>query len=194
MAHRSIGGKPSPQTFVRHARVRRRGTVALAVAGGWAALLLALAPVADAQADSRLTPASAASTYCAHLPASKVSAIVGWAVRLEDAMVKNTILVCLYVGSGNVSLEKDTPMSISAFSTRAKAEAMAKEMFPKGTPITFSPLPALGATAFYWTAIIGGHPFSGANDNRGVTGYYSEMSGSLQRAKLVQLERLAISA
>jgi hypothetical protein len=65
---------------------------------------------------------------------------------------------------------------------------------PKGTTISFEPLGALGPNAFYWTGVIGGSPYSGADAFKGTTGYFSEMSGSLQQAKLELLERLALSA
>jgi hypothetical protein len=55
-------------------------------------------------------------------------------------------------------------------------------------------LPSLGPEAFVWTAEIGGSPYSGANDYRGATGWFSEMGGKPQTSKLAQLVKLAIAA
>lgn len=128
------------------------------------------------------------------MPSSKVSSIVGWTVVSNAPVVKGSILACIYAGSaGNVSIEKETGLLASDLATLSKAEEMAKAIFPKGTRITFTPLTALGYTSYYWTAVLGGSPFSGANTNRGTTGYYAEMSGRLQRTALLKLDQLAIS-
>jgi hypothetical protein len=172
----------------------RRGAVAFVVASSCAVLAFEFAPSA-AEAVVSVPHSSAASAYCARLPATKVSSVVGWTVTFTDADVKGSIFACLYQGStGNVTIEKETGLPASDLATRGDAEAMTQAMFPKGTKITFTPLSALGPAAFYWTAVIGGHPFSGANTNKGTTGYDSEMSGTLQQSKLEQLEELGISA
>lgn len=175
---------------------RRRGVVPFLAACVGAASVVVLAPsIADA--------AQSASANCAHVPASKVSSIVGWRVTLGDALVEGATIGCLYERSaGNVTIEKETGMSASGIATRQKAEAGHKKLFyasqpkplPKGTTISFSPLSALGPIAFYWTGMIDGSPWSGADAFKGTTGYFSEMPGTLQRSKLEQLERLAISA
>jgi hypothetical protein len=137
------------------------------------------------------------------MPASKVSSIVGSSVALTDAMVQGSTLVCLYEGSsGAITLEKETGMAASGIATRQKAEAGHKKLFyasqpkplPKGTTISFSSLSGLGSSAFYWTGVIEGKPYSGADAFKGTTGYFSEMGGALQQSKLEQLERLALAA
>jgi hypothetical protein len=137
------------------------------------------------------------------MPASMVSSIVGSTVDLEEAVVSGSTLVCLYHGSTNtVTLEKETGMAASGIATRQKAEAGHKKLFyasqptplPKGTTISFEPLAALGSSAFYWTGVIAGMPYSGADAFKGTTGYFSEMRGALKKSPLEDLERLALSA
>jgi hypothetical protein len=146
---------------------------------------------------------SAASEYRAKLPSSKVSSIVGWTVTFAEPVVEGTTIACLYEGSsGNVTIEKEAGMAASGIATRQRAEAGHKKLFyasqpkplPKGTTISFAPLAALGSSAFYWTGVIEGSPYSGADAFKGTTGYFSEMAGTLQESKLEQLERLALSA
>lgn len=130
------------------------------------------------------------------MTAARVASIIGWTVTFNDAVDKGPTLACLYEGSvGNVTIEKESGIPASSFSTLAKAESGTRASFPKGTRISFFPLSALGPRAFFWTAVIGGHPFSGANDYKATkTGYFSEMAGTLQRTRLEQLEKLAIAA
>jgi hypothetical protein len=147
--------------------------------------------------------ASSSSAFCAKMPSAKVSLIVGWSVTLGQPVVEGTTIACLYEGSsGNVTIEKEVGMAASGIATRQKAEAGHKKLFyasqpkplPKGTTISFSPLAALGPNAFYWTGVIAGSAYSGADAFKGTTGYFSEMTGGLQDAKLEKLEQLALSA
>lgn len=124
-------------------------------------------------------------------------------MTLGEPVVAGGTIACLYEGSaGNVSIERETGMAASGIATRQKAEAGHKKLFyasqpkplPKGTTISFTPLAALGASAFYWTGVIGGSAWSGADAFKGTTGYFSEMPGTLQKSKLEQLERLALAA
>lgn len=146
---------------------------------------------------------NAATSFCAKMPSSKVSSIVGWTVTLGAPVVAGRTIACLYEGSGgDVSIEKESNMAASGIATRQKAEAGHKKLFyasqpqplPKGTTISFEPLAALGASAFYWTAVIEGSAWSGADAFKGTTGYFSEMPGKLQQSKLEALERLALAA
>ncbi len=164
---------------------------------------VALVPSLSAARLRAHTSNSAASAYCAKMPASMVSSIVGSTVDLEEAVVSGSTLVCLYHGSTNtVTLEKETGMAASGIATRQKAEAGHKKLFyasqptplPKGTTISFEPLAALGSSAFYWTGVIAGMPYSGADAFKGTTGYFSEMRGALKKSPLEDLERLALSA
>lgn len=146
--------------------------------------------------------ASSASAYCAGMPASKVSAIVGWSVTLSDELVHGSTLVCLYQGSaGTVTLEKETGIVASTIATRSKAEAAHKKLFyasqphplPAGTTISFTAATALGPLAFYWNGVIGAMPYSGADDYQGTTGYFAEMSSALQSSRMAKLEQLALA-
>jgi hypothetical protein len=137
------------------------------------------------------------------MPSAKVSSIVGHSVTLAQPVVEGTTIACLYEGSsGNVTIEKEAGMPASSVATRQKAEAAHKKLFyasqptplPKGTAIDFSPLSALGSTAFYWTGVIVGSPYGGADVFKGTTGHFSEMTGGLEDSKLEKLEQLALSA
>jgi hypothetical protein len=190
-------GKP------RRKRRPRRGAVTLLSANA-SVLVLSAVGLAPAASASQVTAhASSSSAFCAKMPSGKVSSIVGWSVTLGQPVVEGTTVACLYQGtSGNVTIEKETGMAASSIATRQKAEASHKKLFyasqpkplPKGTTISFSPLAALGSNAFYWTGVIAGSPYSGADAFKGTTGYFSEMTGKPQDSKLEKLEQLALSA
>lgn len=91
---------------------------------------------------------SSASAFCAKMPSSKFSSIVGWAVTLGAPVVAGATVACLYEGSsGNVGIERETGMLASGISTREKAEAGHRKLFyasqpkplPEGTTISFVP-------------------------------------------------------
>ncbi len=190
----------------RHQRARswRGGALSLLTASACAVAFsgVALLPsVGAAQLKAHLSD-STASAFCAKMPASKVSSIVGSTLTLGEAVVQGTTLVCLYDGSSaTVTLEKETGMAASGIATRKEAEAGHKQLFyasqpkplPKGTTISFLPLDALGSTAFYWKGVIEGIPYGGADAFKGTTGYFAEMRGPLEQSKVEKLERLVLS-
>jgi hypothetical protein len=138
-----------------------------------------------------------AAAFCSKIPAHQVSTVVGKALKLTSAVKKGTILACLYSSSPTeaaISVETQTGLPASQVASRASAEKAARANFPTGTNIAFAPLPGLGPLAFTWTAIIGGSRFSGANDYKSSTGWFAEMPGALQPAKLAALVKLAIGA
>jgi hypothetical protein len=138
--------------------------------------------------------ASPVSTFCAHLPAAKVSSIVGTGVAFRSATVVKGTLECEYAGPVVVVILKEPGLPAAKLATRASAEATAKSGFPAGTRIAFSALPALGASAFSWTATIAGTAFNGIGANKGTTGYGVEVSGSPRIATDERLIKLGMSA
>lgn len=198
-----VATRPSSGALLRRREARRWRVTASLAAACASAIAVAVAPPAGAAHLTAHASSSSASAYCAKMPSSKVSAIVGWSVTLGAPVVDATTIACLYEGSaGNVSIEKETGMAASGIATQQKAEAGHKKLFyasqpkplPKGTTISFTPLAALGSNAFYWTGVIAGSPYSGADAFKGTTGYFSEMPGALQESKLEQLEKLALAA
>ena len=159
---------PSSRRALRFDPVPRRA--ALGLFG--AVLGLAVAGPSAAAA------ASPVSTFCAHLPAAKVSSIVGASVAFRSATVVKGTLECEYAGPVVVVILKEPGLPAAKLATRASAEATAKSGFPAGTRIAFSALPALGASAFSWTATIAGTAFNRIGANKGTTGYGVEVSGS----------------
>jgi hypothetical protein len=146
---------------------------------------------------------SSVSTFCAKMPASKVSSIVGSTLTLAEAVVQRGISVCLYNGATNtVTLEKEPNLPASQTGTRQGAEAAHKKLFyasqptplPKGTTISFVPLAGLGNSAFYWNGMIEGTSYSGADAFKGSTGYFTEMRSALQQSKVKRLEQLLLAA
>lgn len=182
------------ETSPRHIR---RGAGLLLAAGACltpvAAIFVPVQAATATQNRALLTPHSAVSTYCAHLPASKVSSTVGATVSLREAIVVKTALECVYGGTVTVLISKESSMPASELATLAKAEATAAAGFPKGTKLRFSPLPSLSPTAFSWTTTINGGPFGGVANNKGTTGYGIELSGKLQLSKLERLLALGIA-
>ncbi|HEX4519306.1 MAG TPA: hypothetical protein VH063_06960 [Gaiellaceae bacterium] len=150
----------------------------------WALILAAVACFASSLPSfAGAARASAVSAYCAHIPASKVSAVVGGGVTLRSAVVIKGTLECQYGGATVVVILKEPGIPAADLATPARAEAKARLGFPAGTRIAFASLPALGASAFSWTATIDGMPFAGVGANRGTTGYGSELSGKASIAK-----------
>jgi hypothetical protein len=168
----------------RHARRRLRLAVVLVATGA----CVGVAPVAALAASS-----SAAAAYCAKLPATKVTSIVGGKVSFKGAEVVSTTLECQYAGAAFVTLLKEPGIPAANLATLSKAEATALRGFPKGTHVKFAALPALGKTSFSWTATIDGQPFAGVGEDQGTTGYGAEMSGNANIPKLERLIALAIA-
>ena len=159
-----------------------------------AALSLFGAVLGLAVAGPAAAGASPVSTFCAHVPASKVSSAVGTSVVLRSATVVKGTLECEYAGSVVVVILKEPSIPAAKLATRASAEATARSGFPAGTKIAFSALPALGASAFSWTATIAGTAFAGIGANKGSTGYGVEVSGKPRIATDKQLIELGMSA
>jgi hypothetical protein len=154
----------------------------------------ALPTVAEASRTSAVASASPVSVFCSHIPASKVSAIVGTAVVLKEAEVVKSTLECIYEGAAIVSIDKEPGIPASKLASLSAAEATAQSGFPAGTKVNFSPLPARGATAFSWTATIDGAPFGGIGVNKGTTGYGIELSGKPRISTDEQLLQLGMAA
>jgi hypothetical protein len=129
------------------------------------------------------------------VPASAIASIVGGKAALRIAVAVKTVLECEYTaGTAFVDLMKEPGIPASGLATLAKAEATALKGFPPGTKVKFSALPALSKTSFSWTATIVGVQFAGVGENKGTTGYGSEMSGKPDIPKLERLIALAIAA
>jgi hypothetical protein len=124
-----------------------------------------------------------------------VSSIVGATVALLEAVAVKPTLECIYEGGpGIVGVDKGPATSTGHSATLTKAEAAAAGAFPKGTKVTFSPLPSLSPTAFKWAAVVEGIQFNGIAATKSGEGYGSEMSGGLQLSKLERLLQLAAIA
>jgi len=167
----------------------RRSAGMLLAAGSCAVSLAVLPATAEAQLPGRSTPRSAVSTLCSHLPASKVSSIIGTRVSLLRAVREKTTLECIYLGKvaatakhpiDEVVISKEPGIPASELSTRARAEARVAAESPKGVKLIFTSLPAVGPTAFSWTYAksLNGGQLVGVANNKGTTGYGVALGGA----------------
>jgi hypothetical protein len=162
----------------------------LLAAGSCAAPLLILPATAQAQPSGRTaTPGSAVSSFCAKIPASKVSSTIGTTVSLSQAVLEKTTLECIYFGKtaasathpiDEVVISMQPGIPASELSTRARAEARVAAESPKGVKLIFAPLPSVGSTAFSWTYAqsLNGGQLVGVADNKGTTGYGVALGGA----------------
>jgi hypothetical protein len=162
----------------------------LLVAGSCAVSLAVLPATAEAQLPGRIsTPRAAVSTFCSHLPASKVSSVIGTTVSLLRAVLERTTLECIYLGKvaasakhpiDEIVISKEPGIPAFELSTRARAEARVAAETPKGVKLIFTSLPALGPTAFSWTYTksLNGGQLVGVANNKGTTGYGVALGGA----------------
>lgn len=162
----------------------------LLAAGSCAVSLAFLPATAVAQLPGRIsTPRSAVSTFCSHLPVSKVSSVIGTTVYLYRAVLEKTTLECIYFGKvaasskhpiDEVVISKEPGIPASELSSRARAEARIAAEAPKGVKIIFTSLPAVGPTAFSWTYTksLNGGQLVGVANNKGTTGYGVALGGA----------------
>ena len=188
--------------FAEARRARRCARVALASGGLVAGLvILPAATAADpypaaggAGAPSTLgRAASAASAFCAKLPAAKVSSIVGANVTLFKATVEKHALECIYTGSEEIVVSKHPAIPAAELATRTRAEELLTSESPKHVKISFTSLSSVGPTAFSWTYVLNGGKLLGVSDNKGTTGYGVVIGGAptlIGSKDLAGLERL----
>jgi hypothetical protein len=162
----------------------------LLAAGSCAASLLVLPVMAQAQPSGRTaTPGSTVSSFCAKIPASKVSSTIGTTVSLTQAVLEKTTLECIYFGKtatstthpiDEVVISMQPGIPASELSTRTKAEARVAALSPKGVKLIFTSLPSVGSTAFSWTYAqsLNGGQLVGVADNKGTTGYGVALGGA----------------
>ncbi len=144
---------------------------------------LAIVPAAGAQAEhgsvaSSFTPRSAASVFCAHFSATKVSSIVGAKVSLFEAIPEGTSLECIFEGAREVIISRKSPVPV--VTTLAKAEAGFKAASPKGVKITFTAVPSLGPTAFSWSYTDNGGLLVGIGNNKNTTAWGAVVGASVK--------------
>ena len=142
--------------------------------------------VAPAMIGLGVRPHSAASRFCAHHSAAKVSAAVGTSVSLFEAVAKGRLLECIYFGTKLVVSRPEVVISIdpgipaSQLATLAAAEARVQAQSPPGVKLLFTAQPSVGATAFTWTYqhSLNGGQVIGIADNKGTTGYGALVGGA----------------
>jgi hypothetical protein len=154
------------------ARARFGGCVCFA-----AATVLA-SGVCAAGARAALIEGSSVSSFCARLPASKVSSAVGAKVVLREATVSHGALECIYFGTEEVVISMHPGLPASEVSSRTKAEQFLAGESPKGVKFTFGALSSIGPTAFSWTYVLNGGRLVGVSNNKGTTGYGVVVGGS----------------
>ncbi len=174
---------------IRRRAWARRSAAMLLAAGSCAVSLAVFPATAEALQPSATGPRSTVSTFCAHIPATKVSSIVGATVSLFEAVVKSNTLECIYFGKAPASvthpidevvISKQPGIPASQLSSRAKAEARIAAESPKGVKLIFTSLPSVGSTAFSWTYAqsLNGGQLVGVADNKGTTGYGVALGGA----------------
>ena len=186
----SAGASHTPTTISIRCRAWAWRSAGMLLAAGSCAVSLAIFPAtAEALQPSATGPRSTVSTFCAHIPATKVSSIVGTTVSLFEAVVKSNALECIYFGKvaasvahpiDEVVITKQPGIPASQLATRAKAEARIAAESPKGVKLIFTSLPSVGSTAFSWTygEALNGGQLVGVADNKGTTGYGVALGGA----------------
>ncbi len=186
----SAGASHIPMTISNRCRTWAWRSAGILLAAGSCALSLAIFPsTAEALQPSATGPRSTVSTFCAHIPATMVSSIIGATVSLFEAVVKSNTLECIYFGKAPASvthpidevvISKQPGIPASQLATRAKAEARVAAESPKGVKLIFTSLPSVGSTAFSWTYTksLNGGQLVGVADNKGTTGYGVALGGA----------------
>lgn len=175
-------------SIARWIRARRSGGMLL-VAGSCAASLLILSATAQARPSGRTATPGSASSFCAKIPASKVSSAIGTTVSLSQAVLEKTTFECIYFGRtaastahpiDEVVISMQPGIPASEVSTRTNAEARITALAPKGVKIVFTSLRSVGSTAFSWTYAesLNGGQIVGVADNKGTTGYGVALGGA----------------
>jgi hypothetical protein len=136
--------------------------------------------------------ATAASEFCSRFSLVTIGSIEGQKVTLAETTAKGHTIGCVYDGTLGSSIETESDLPASSTSSLKGAEALAKANFPSAVLLKFAAVPKVGATAFDWSAKDGSYIYSGLNTNKGATGYFVELSGSLQLPKLEKLLALEI--
>lgn len=183
------------------ARTRRRawmpGAASVLLVAGSCVTSLALLPSTSQAAQRASVGASSTrvgrgrvahstvSTYCAKLPASKISPIVGGTVKLFEAVVKKGSLECIYFDTSpgvkvrEVVLTMQPHMKPAIF-TRSQGEALLKAGSPKTVKILFTTQSSVGIAAFSWTYAkpVNGGQLVGLANYKGSTGYGAVIGGA----------------
>lgn len=178
----------STLSIERRTWARRYAGLVLA-AGSCVASMVMFPALAGAEQPTASGTRSPASTFCSHLPASKVSSIIGSTVSLFQAVLEKTTLECIYLGKAAASaahpidevvISKEPGIPASQLATRAAAEARIAAESPKGVKLIFTSLPSVGPTAFSWTytKALNGGQLVGIADNKGTTGYGVALGGA----------------
>jgi len=179
-----------------------RSTCLLAAAGWLVVAMTASTTVQAATSSSTRSPVdqstksaagliahSAASSYCAKLPATKISAAVKAKFKFIESRVFDFTVECVYfavvpnTSSGDEIIISTHPrIPAGQVATLSAAERRLTSEVPKNVQLSFTPLPALGPTAFRWsykTPLNGGQVI-GIADNRRTTGFGVLIGGPAQ--------------
>lgn len=128
---------------------------------------------------------SAVANYCAKIPASKISPIVGATVKLFEAVVNKTSLECIYFDTSVSAKVREVVLTMQpgmnpVIASLSQAEATLKARSPKTVRIIFTAQPSVGKTAFTWTYSkpLNGGQLVGIGYNKGSTGYGAAIGGA----------------
>jgi hypothetical protein len=185
----------------RRSRVLR--TAGLLAATGWFVVAMSVSATAQAATSSAarspvgpstndaqgLIAHSAASSYCAKLPATKISTIVKAKFKFIESRVFDFTLECIYFAAvpntsngDEIIISTHPRIPAGQVATLSAAERRLTSESPKNVKLVFTPLPALGPTAFRWsykTPLNGGQVL-GIADNRRTTGFGVLIGGPAQ--------------
>jgi len=135
------------------------------------------------------------SVFCSALKPAKLGAALGGTVKLTQSLVRGGILTCIFKAPGGfVSVEYQAGVATSTYAKLSTAKAAIARLFGPSVKATVKADTAFGGHAYYWTAKIGGAPYSGLNYYKNDQGWFIEMPGKLQLAKLENVERIADKA
>jgi hypothetical protein len=159
-----------------------RSVVARACAVGALSTAAAMTLLPSANAAAAAGPAAPASPsaaqFCAKLAVPKVSAALGTAVALYQAVFRQGALECIYFGKVEVVISKHAGLPAADVASRTRAEQFLASESPKGVKLTFTSLPSVGPTAFSWSYQLNGGKLFAVADNKGTTGYGALIGGA----------------
>ena len=147
---------------------------------------------AGSAADAHASAHTNLSVFCSALKPATLSAALGGTVKLTQSLVRGGILACIFKAPGGfVSIEYQAGIATSTYANLSSAKPAINKLFGSNVKATVKTDTAFGGHAYYWTAKIGGAPYSGLNLYKANQGWFIEMPGKLQLAKLESVEHIA---
>lgn len=173
-----------------------RSGAPLVVASAMCATSLAAVTLWGPAAAWARTPAKAPPALCPHISTSAVASIVGYQVMLSTSAANRGLYSCLYKLRGDpLDVAHEVNFLVQQgvkLSGKAQEEARLDYIFD--AKAGFSPVPALGKEALFFSAAAGTSDLNGIILVGGTTEYIVQLYSRLALAKEVQLVKLDVAA